>query len=97
MSNVQTFRKKPVEIEAVRFDGTSFSAEGIKAWVNGNGGQATVNYFNWDDYGRMELCIQTLEGRMLVSDGDYVIRGVAGEFYPCKPDIFAATYDAVTE
>jgi hypothetical protein len=41
--------------------------------------------------------IDTLEGKMFVNDGDWVIRGVKGEFYPCKPDIFEATYDAVEE
>jgi hypothetical protein len=39
--------------------------------------------------------VQTLEGPLVVSDGDWIIRGVKGEFYPCKPDIFAATYEAV--
>lgn len=43
------------------------------------------------------LMIRTLEGDMATSPGDYVIRGVAGEFYPCKPDIFAATYEEVTD
>ena len=41
--------------------------------------------------------IPTLEGRMKVSDGDYVIKGVQGEFYPCKPDIFEATYEEVKD
>ena len=43
------------------------------------------------------LFIKTLEGNMLASVGDYVIKGVSGEFYPCKPDIFAATYDLVCD
>lgn len=42
-----------------------------------------------------EYYIQTLEGSMLVSEGDYIIKGVAGEFYPCKPDIFERIYDPV--
>jgi hypothetical protein len=42
-----------------------------------------------------ELFIDTLEGRMQVSEGDYVIKGVKGEFYPCKPDIFTASYELV--
>lgn len=44
-----------------------------------------------------ELMIRTLEGDMRAAVGDYVIRGVQGEFYPCKPDIFEATYEAVTD
>jgi hypothetical protein len=96
MSAPQRYRKKPVVIEAVQFDGTSFTAESIKAWVDKSGGQATLYSFNWDDFGRTELCIETMEGRMIVSDGDWIIRGIAGEFYPCKPDIFATTYEVVT-
>lgn len=42
-----------------------------------------------------EYYIQTLEGPMIVSEGDYIIKGVKGEFYPCKPDIFKLTYDPV--
>lgn len=43
------------------------------------------------------LVIATLEGRMIANLGDYIIKGVRGEFYPCKPDIFEATYDTVVE
>lgn len=48
------------------------------------------------DPGTGDLMIRTLEGDMRATYGDYIIRGVQGEFYPCKPDIFAATYEAVT-
>lgn len=79
------FRKKPVEIEAIQFDGSN--GVEIAKWVTGHGQDAQLN--------RGEVYLVTLEGVMHASPGDYVIRGVQGEFYPCKPDIFAATYDAV--
>lgn len=76
------YRKKPVVIEAVKFDGDNVPE--IKAFV---GNKCYVG----DD----EMLIRTLEGEMRVSLGDYVIKGVQGEFYPCKPDIFEATYEKV--
>ena len=81
------YRKKPVEIEAVQWDGTKKAWDEIMAmgrvpWQPGEIGSDTFS-------------IETLEGDHLVRKGDFVIRGVAGEFYPCKPDIFEETYDAV--
>lgn len=73
------FRKKPVVIEAVQFDGQHL-IEGVSREPN-----ATDGY------------IDTLEGRMTVSPGDWVITGIKGEKCPCKPDIFAATYEAVPD
>lgn len=78
------YRKKPVVIEAVQYTGTN-------AWE-------IVMALSPDGPSCLEITeaavtIPTLEGRMTVSVGDWVIRGVAGEFYPCKPDIFAATYE----
>lgn len=49
----------------------------------------------WAPYGQRCLIVATLEGEMIATPGDYIIRGVQGEFYPCKPDIFAATYEEV--
>ena len=80
----QTYRKKPVEIEAMQFDGSAYSAMHIGQWT---GGLAI--------YDGISLQIPTLEGPMLAAKGDWVIKGVAGEFYPCKPAIFAATYEKV--
>ncbi|WP_207842594.1 hypothetical protein [Williamsia soli] len=83
------FRKKPVEIEAWQF--TAASAVGyIAEWIERNGGRAT---YGETDSGSVELQIHTLEGVMTASVGDWVIRGVQGEFYPCKPTIFAEAYD----
>lgn len=78
------YRKKPVVIEAVQYDGENAAEIGHFAGLN-----ASI-------MGRQKaLTIHTLEGNMHVSPGDYVIRGVSNEFYPCKPDIFAQTYEEV--
>lgn len=77
------YRKKPVEIDAWQWDGDPCSFAFAPDWVVvDNDGED--NYF-----------IETLEGDMYVSPGDYVIRGIAGEIYPCKPDIFEKTYEKV--
>lgn len=76
------YRKKPVVIEAIQYDGTNW--------------QTIANTFtemSYDAIGGKPPRILTLEGSMEVSVGDYVIRGIAGEHYPCKPDIFEKTYD----
>lgn len=78
------FRKKPVEVEAVQFTGDNADEIGRFAGL-------AAGVFGRDHH----LQIKTLEGNMTVSPGDWVIRGVKGEFYPCKPDIFAETYEEV--
>ncbi len=79
------FRKKPVVIEAVQYH-TGERVEGVCKRPchspSANSGSPHIH---------------TLEGRMSVSDGDWIITGIKGEKYPCKPDIFEATYDLVTE
>ncbi len=75
------YRKKPVIIEAVCFTGINFQE--IKGFVGGDYGK------DKDGNG----VIATLEGAMKISNGDWIIKGVKGEFYPCKPDIFEATYE----
>lgn len=79
------FRKRPVEIEAWEWNGASRPSE-RPAWLNSAGA-----YLTHDGV----LIIPTLEGDMAASPGDWIIRGVKGEVYPCKPNIFAATYDPV--
>jgi hypothetical protein len=95
--SAQKYRKKPVEIEAWQWDGTAETATPIIDWALGNG--VTISYYCPDGYACRRdthvLLVQTLEGAMSALPGDWIIRGVKGEFYPCKPDIFAATYDAV--
>ena len=88
----QKFRKKPVEIEAMGpLDDENAAA--IAEWC---GGRVWIDSMIYpEDLRHPSVDISTLEGDMTASPGDWVIRGVAGEFYPCKPDIFAATYEAV--
>lgn len=77
------FRKKPVVIEAIQYTGEN-KAE-ILAF-------ATKSYPD-HDHGTDSIYIGTLEGDHCASVGDWIIKGVKGEFYPCKPDIFEATYE----
>ena len=79
------WRKKPVEIEAVQFTGHNYDR--IASWM----GAAATTMTSPD--GTLDLHIETLEGTLHVSPDDWVIRGVQGEFYPCKPDIFEQTYE----
>lgn len=76
------WRKKPVEIEAMQFKDEADGSV-IAEWCGGSNEKAPN-----------EIQIPTLEGVMTASLGDYIIRGVKGEFYPCKPEIFYATYEA---
>ena len=77
------FRKKPVVIQAIQFDGHNFKE--IQEF----------SYLKVDGSHGKQLGIYTLEGLMQASPGDWIIKGVAGEVYPCKPDIFEQTYEAV--
>jgi hypothetical protein len=88
------FTKKPVQIEAQLWDGTADGAVPIIDWITA--GQGSAEYLDpAEATHRPAIVIDTLEGTVYASLGDWVIKGVAGEFYPCKPDIFAATYEAV--
>lgn len=78
------FRKKPVIIEAVQL--TPLSLSEVEEFVGGD-----------LEFRGGEVIIATLEGAMHASPGDWIIRGVQGEFYPCKPDIFEQTYEEVYE
>lgn len=86
--DVRRYRKKPVAIEAVQLD--SGNASDVLGWILENGGEAARLAPATTD---QTLLIHTLEGDHRASLGDWIIRGVAGEFYPCKPDIFDATYE----
>lgn len=77
------YRKKPVVIEAVQWTGENYDEIGDFMGVS-----ATCQI---DD----DFVIPTLEGEMRASPNDWIIRGVNGEFYPCKPDIFEKTYEVV--
>lgn len=78
------YRKKPVIIDAILFDGTLASLDGLGAY-EGASQELTSD----------TVQIETLEGVMTANVGDYIIKGVKGEIYPCKPDIFEATYEFV--
>lgn len=88
--------KKPVTIECVKWDGKN--CEEIESFckdctilLDTHAYDAGVAPPRWS------LTIHTLEGNHLALEGDYIIKGVNGEFYPCKPDIFEKTYDIVGE
>ena len=86
------YRKKPVEIEAIQWTGNITEIIqfcGNKCFYN-------INDIDWTvEKGKPhgKLIIHTLEGDMVASRNDYIIKGVNGEFYPCKPDIFEKTYE----
>lgn len=102
---MQTFRKKPVEVEAIQFkqNGLTICDWATDTYVVPMGYEHAMRYESERDLSRGDvlhnapafLVIKTLEGNHRADVGDWIIRGVQGEFYPCKPDIFAATYDAV--
>lgn len=77
------YRKKPVEVEAIQYTGRNITD--IHNFVR-------KHLFRDID---RNLSIQTLEGTMKATPGDWIIKGVNGEFYPCKPDIFKKTYESV--
>ena len=84
------FRKKPVVIDAIRFDSGDMNK--IVRFLG------YIPDANFNGTGEpQEILIQTLEGEMIAMRGDWIIKGIKGEFYPCKPDIFIATYDPAEE
>lgn len=78
------FRKKPIEVEAWQWDGHSTAPERPE-WLRGSNVKA--------NHHEEILKIDTLEGTMTATKGDWIIRGVKGEIYPCKPAVFAAIYE----
>lgn len=83
------YRKKPIIIEARRLLTTNM--ESVESWCNG-----AIKGLALPIEDRI-IHIQTLEGEMTANIGDWIIKGVKGEFYPCKPDIFEATYEPTTQ
>ena len=81
--SIRTYRKKPVEIQAIRFLGWNW--------------EECLGFLDEQplSYSETYIDIETLEGTMRCRKGDYIIQGVNGEFYPCKADIFKKTYEAV--
>lgn len=86
------FRKKPVEIEAINFTRDRFYE--VVEFTNGKAKDLIIEKH---PYGKAYCRIETLEGEMLATESDWIIKGVQGEFYPCKPDIFVQTYEPCKE
>lgn len=83
------YRKKPVVIDAIKYQ-AELGNNRVMNWLSQQGADISGwMFFN------ATIEIPTLEGDMLCSDGDFIIKGVNGEFYPCKPDIFEQTYEPV--
>lgn len=114
MTTPKTYRKRPVEVRAMRLIGTAGDTAHVTAWMNRNGYHWLIgNYTDPDslrytrdpedderptrgiyiDPANGDLIIRTLEGDMRATYGDWIIQGVAGEFYPCRSDIFDRTYE----
>lgn len=81
------YRKKPIVIEAKQLNG-QFEMDEICQWLTFNKVRFSTNH--------LTIYIETLEGIMTASHRDYIIKGIKGEFYPCKPDIFEQTYEIVS-
>lgn len=86
MNAIRKYRKKPVIIEALQWTGTNQTE-----LFDFCGPRSDLRFLHGC------VNIPTLEGIMTANPGDYIIKGVAGEFYPCKPDIFEETYEEVSE
>lgn len=85
------YRKKPVIIEAMQLKTDNVSR--VLEWMGGK----WVHSGGYDESDMPFITIRTLEGEMTALLGDYIIRGIKGELYPCKPDIFQSTYEIVDE
>lgn len=97
---VKTVQKKPVRVQAVHWEGDKETLDEICRWVNDHPANKdkedpTLSYTYGEDEVPEDVQIWTLEGLHEVKPGDWIIKGVADEFYPCKPDIFDATYTIV--
>lgn len=82
------YKTKPVEIEAIQWDGTDDSIHAIQVFSDGKVKASTIANPPY-------LEIPTLEGVMRATAGDFIIKGLKGEFYPCKPEIFKMKYEFI--
>jgi hypothetical protein len=107
---MKRYRKRPVIVEAIQFDGSFVGADTIYRWANPPDKNGNIDYTRAPitmehNTARSEdpkaypdgwyLRIETLEGDVIARSGDWIIKGVNGEFYPCKDDIFHKTYEPV--
>ena len=88
---MKKYRKRPVVIEAAVFHNDASSYH-LLHWINEGQHKNNKEFAQWHND---KLIIPTLEGDHTANVGDYIIKGVVGEFYPCKPDVFEKTYEAV--
>ena len=92
------YRKKPVIIESIQWDGVNHRE--MFDFLTGTNNKLMESYGDnfYIEHSKVAggLIIKTLEGEHIATIGDFIIKGVSGEFYPCKPDIFAATYELVS-
>lgn len=88
-NTIAKYKTKPCEIEAIQFTGEIDNMIELQHFMNSD---LRVSYRSHDD---VSLLIDTLEGTMAASVGDYIIRGLRGEFYPCKPDVFKKKYELI--
>lgn len=86
------FRKKPVVIEAIQFK-MGMDSQPLHDFIGDS--EQEVSFSTGDGESVIGMEIATLEGELTVSPDDWIIRGIKGELYPCKPDIFEATYERV--
>lgn len=85
------FRKKPIVVDAIQFK-VGMDSEPLVEFIGYSEQEVSFSHGDGEDVTCLQIA--TLEGEMDVSDGDWIIKGVKGEFYPCKPDIFEMTYEA---
>ena len=90
---IKTYEKLPIRVQAMKFEGYMSDIQSAKEWL----GDKVLEVINPcpTEFIKAELMIGTLEGPHKCSAGDYIIKGVKGEFYPCKPDIFKQLYKEV--
>jgi preprotein translocase subunit Sss1 len=93
---MKKYKKKPIIIEAIIWNGNN-----LKEIITFTGLHNSAKKWTWEEYEQIVkkegLKIFTLEGSLKASIGDYIIKGIKGECYPCKPDIFKATYESIEE
>ena len=87
---IKRYRKKPVAIEAIQFTRKNWGR--VVEFTKGKARDLTIER---RPDGKATCIVDTLEGFHIANEGDYIIKGVKGEFYPCKPDIFVQTYEEV--